>query len=481
VLPRTRFRDFAWLLLLTAAVVLIHGYHLGIEDQATYLPAVKRMLDPRLYSWDAQFFLAQTRLTLLIGIVTFTVRVTHLPLDVVVFLWHLASVFLFLWSCLRLSRRCFSAHGAQWAGVALIVAVITIPIAGTLMLMIDQYLHPRTLATAAVLFALCAVLDRKLSAFAWLALAWVIHPQIALFGSIHLALLAWRVPNWTLAALVAPDLPYWAPSNAAWRQLLATRRDWLIFQWHWYEWLGAFGPIVLLRWFARLGERQGTPAMKHVCQRLALSGGVTVAAGILVNGVPQLHRFIPLQPMRTLHILYIVLFLCGGSLLGEFVLRNRAWRWALLFVPICTGMVYSQRHVFPDSPHIEWPGRTSRNDWVQAYDWVRLNTPRNAYFALDPRYLERPGEDNHGFRAFAERGMMADYTKDRGVVALFPELAYEWRDQVRAREGWSKFQLADFQQLRAKYGVTWVVVEQPGASGMTCLFENARVKVCRVE
>lgn len=480
MLPKTSFRDFTLLLLFTAAVLLIHGYHIGVEDQATYLPAIKKSLDPGLYPQDALFFLAQTRLTFLIGIVAFTVRITHLPLDAAVFLWHFVSVFLFLWGCLRLSRRCFSARVAPWVGVAMIVAVITIPIAGTLMLMIDQYLHPRTLATAAVLFAACAVLDRKLSAFAWVALAGVIHPQIALFGCVHLALLAWRVPRWTSAALVMPDLPYWAPSNAAWRELLATRSDWLIFQWRWYEWLGAFGPIALLGWFARLGERRGTAAMKHVCRRLALSGGLTVAAGILVNGVPQLHRFIPLQPMRTLHLLYIVLFLFGGALLGEFVLRKRAWRWALLFLPLCAGMFYAQRHVFPDSPHIEWPGRTPRNDWVEAFDWVRQNTPRNAYFALDPRYLERPGEDNHGFRAFAERSMMADYTKDRGVVALFPELAYEWRDQVRARDGWKNFQLAGFQQLRAKYGVTWVVVERPGVAGLNCPYANGKVMVCQI-
>jgi len=44
------------LLFLTAAAVLIHGYHLGVEDQTIYLPAIKKILDPSLYPRDAEFF-----------------------------------------------------------------------------------------------------------------------------------------------------------------------------------------------------------------------------------------------------------------------------------------------------------------------------------------------------------------------------------------------------------------------------------------
>jgi hypothetical protein len=77
--------------------------------------------------------------------------------------------------------------------------------------------------------------------------------------------------------------------------------------------------------------------------------------------------------------------------------------------------------------------------------------------------------------------MLADYTKGRGVAAQFPELAYAWRAQVRDRDNWRSFQPEDFRRLRHKYGVTWVVMEQPGTTGLTCPFANARVKVCRVD
>jgi hypothetical protein len=144
-------------------------------------------------------------------------------------------------------------------------------------------------------------------------------------------------------------------------------------------------------------------------------------------------------------------------------------------------MCYAQLRVFPASPHIHWPGARTDNAWVQAFDWVRQNTPRDALFALDPRYMERPGEDNHGFRALAERSMMAEYTKDRAVAAAWPEVAETWRVHIDARQDWREFTADDFRQLRKRFSVTWVIVERPGADGLPCPYANEHVMVCRVE
>jgi len=95
--------------------------------------------------------------------------------------------------------------------------------------------------------------------------------------------------------------------------------------------------------------------------------------------------------------------------------------------------------------------------------------------------MERSGEDLHSFRALAERSMLADYTKDRGIAATWPELASTWREQVRGRDRWRQFQLEDFRRLRKRYGVTWVVVERPGVAGLECPYANKAVMVCRVE
>jgi hypothetical protein len=143
-------------------------------------------------------------------------------------------------------------------------------------------------------------------------------------------------------------------------------------------------------------------------------------------------------------------------------------------------MFFVQRETFPASEHLELPGRVSGNPWIRAFVWVKANTPQDAYFALDPAYVERPGEDQHGFRALAQRSMMADLMKDAGVVTLFPSIASRWQQETRARANWSSFTLADFLRLRDQYGVTWVIVEKPIQVPLQCPYQNGQVAVCRI-
>jgi hypothetical protein len=175
------------------------------------------------------------------------------------------------------------------------------------------------------------------------------------------------------------------------------------------------------------------------------------------------------------------LFVCVGGFLGEYVLKDRVWRWLVLFVPLGIGMFVAQRTLFSAGAHIEWPGRASKNPWAQAFMWIRQNTPTDAVFAIDPEYMRLPGEDTIGFRCLAQRSRLADTVKDGGVVSMFPPLADEWWEQVRAQSPWKESRAADFARLREKYRVSWVVVQQPGVDGLTCAYQNAAVRVCRVE
>jgi hypothetical protein len=137
--------------------------------------------------------------------------------------------------------------------------------------------------------------------------------------------------------------------------------------------------------------------------------------------------------------------------------------------------------LFPASAHIEWPEAAPRNQWVQAFDWIRNNTPSDAVFALDPLHMDIPGEDTNGFRAIAQRSMLADVIKDSGAVTMFPPMAEEWLRQVQAERAWKTFQTRDFRRLQAQYGVNWVVLQQPGATGLHCPYRNSTVLVCRVD
>jgi len=180
--------------------------------------------------------------------------------------------------------------------------------------------------------------------------------------------------------------------------------------------------------------------------------------------------------------------------LAESVLKSYAWRWLVLFLPLSIAMFFVQRQLFPASEHLEFPGRAPRNAWVQAFDWIRLNTPAHAIFALNPNYMNLPGEDEHGFRALAQRSALAS-VHDNGPVSMFPTLVDSWFRQGEAQRKWKNFQAEDFQRLRRDYGVTWVVLQRGStvlhsgslvpqggsAAELDCPYNNGTVLVCQIK
>jgi hypothetical protein len=219
--------------------------------------------------------------------------------------------------------------------------------------------------------------------------------------------------------------------------------------------------------------------LARMCSALILFELLFFAAAVVITVPPQLANLAELQPMRALHLVYILLFVFSGGLLAEWLLRNQVWRWLALFLPLCLGMWYAQRQLFPDTPHLEFPWTRNPNPWVQTFEWIRDHTPVDAYFALDPQHMGLPGEDQHGFRAIAQRSMLADALKDSGAASMFPQLAPEWQRQFEAEKGWNTFQLNDFQKLKRQFGVNWVVLEHQVA-GMQCPYANNGLQVCRI-
>src|SRR5947208_16247304 len=102
-------------------------------------------------------------------------------------------------------------------------------------------------------------------------------------------------------------------------------------------------------------------------------------------------------------------------------------------------------------------------------------------FALDPKHMSIAGEDAQGFRAIAQRSMLADALKDSGAVSMFPPLAEEWYRQVSAASDWRHFQAADLRSLGWKCCVGWVVLQQAGVRGLDCSYSKSAVLVFRVE
>ncbi len=470
-----RIASVAILLALTAASVLVHGYHLGQQDAAIYIPAIKKILDPSLYPYDSQFFLAQTRWMLFPQMVAWTVQLTSLPVDTAALLWHAASIFLLLLAAWKLARLCFADLKMQWSAVAMLAAARLLPILGTRLELTDRYLHPRDFATALILFSLSAALERRLIAAAWLAAAFVVHPTMALFGAFHVLFQSVRGEAKSSSAFTV--LPVFASTlSPDSREVMDSRAYLFPLRWPWYAWVSVVAVFALLVWYTQIAKRWGMPLVEHVSRRAVYAGGAGIALAVVVSIVPAFEHIVSIEPMRVLHLVVLLCAFLGGGLLGAHPRRA-----AVILLALGALFFLADRRSSPSSPHMEWPGQNPTNPWIEAFEWSRRNTPPHALFALDPNYMLLPGEDFHGFRAFAERSMMADWVKDRSVAALEPSLAFEWRQQIRDREGWLHFTAGNFQRLKSRYGVTWIITDSAQALHLDCPFVNKAVAVCRIE
>jgi len=468
----------------TVAALLIHGYHPYVEDAEIYLPGVLKILNPSLFPANAEFFGEHAGHTLYPNLIAMSVRITHLPLPWAAFLWHLMSIFLLLAGTWRVASVLFEEPAARWAAVAFMAALLTLPVAGTALYIQDQYLNPRNLAAFAAMFAVADVLRRKYAAMVvWLLFAALVHP---LMSSFAIAFCAWLVllrsyrPQILGFAMLLP-FGIFDPAPPAYHEVALRQPYFFVTRWEWYEWLGLIGPVLLFWWFARLARRRGMDNVELVSRAMIPFILVATAAAVILAIPARFEALARFEPLRCLALGYMLLIVIGGGFLGQDLLRARIWRWLVLFVPLSFGMYFAQRQLFPATAHIEWPSAPPRNLWAQAFDWIRENTPTDAFFALNPNHMALAGEDENGFRARAQRSMLADAVKDKGAASAFPPLATDWMEQVEDQKNWKDFGKEDYQRLRKKYGINWVVLDQPASVGFDCPYQNAAVKVCRLD
>ncbi len=488
------------ILLFSAIGFLVMGYHPGAEDDGIYLTAVKADLNPALFPHDAAFFQLQMNTSVFDTWMARFVQFTGIPVAWSELLWQALSIILILWACWSIVCQLFEEATARWAGLAMVAAMFTLPVAGTALFIVDQYLHPRALATALVLLGASRIMaGKRWQAIPLAIIGFVLHPLMGILGisfccaltlttyePLYVQLRALRtrlVPREVEATPVLALIPFgwvFGPVSPTWLEALNSRHSFRVYQWEWYEWLGAIAPLMLFWIVTSVARKRGETKLANFAMAIFVYGAFQLAVAMIILAPMSPIGLSTLEPMRFLHLIYVFMALVGGAYLGRYVLKARPWRWALFLLLANGGMLLAQRQLFPGSKHLELPSMQTANPWLQTFDWIQHNTPKDAYFALDPRYMEAPGEDFHSFRALAERSQLADAVKDTSVVTKVPELGPAWKQQVEAQEGWTHFQIADFERLKTEFGVNWVVVSYPQPVGLACDWHNGSLAVCRI-
>lgn len=503
---RSKLR-FASLLVtgLTALVLMVHGYHPYAEDGGLYMAGIERLLDPALYPHGTAFVTEHLRFSLFAPMVAALVRGSHLSLTAVLLLLHLATVWLTLFAAYLLAARCYDSQRACAGAVSLLALWITLPIAGTSLMLMDPYVTARSFSTPCVLLALTGVLDafplrrsarpegRRGALVCGVSLigASTMHPLMAAYGlgcvlvlGCMVSPLRW-VRRWGTAALclaavgVAAAVQAMAPAeSAAYIQAERTRYYWFLGAWHWYELVGLAAPLVLLLMASFRRPLDGRAALARMA--VTCGGVAVIVAALFARQQAATHMVARLQPLRIFQIVYIVMILVLGAGLAERVLRRRPMRWAAALVLLSGVMFSAERRTFPESSHMEMPWMTPRNPWEQAFAWIRQNTPKTALFALDAHYITGAGEDAQCFRAIAGRSVLPDYSKDGGEVSVTPELAAAWEAGEIAQQRIDVEPDAERIAALKPFGVDWIVLKAAARTGFDCPYANAAVKVCRL-
>src|ERR1700687_2913339 len=169
---------------MTVAAFAVHGYHPYVEDAEIYLPGIKKLLNPALYQQNTGFFASHAGMTLFPNLIAASIRISHLPFDWALLVWQFSCVFLLLLACWRIGRLAFRDPVASWGGAALVASLLTIPVAGTALYIMDQYLNTRSLSAATVLMMVASVGEKRyVRAGFWALFTAAIHPLMFVFGA----------------------------------------------------------------------------------------------------------------------------------------------------------------------------------------------------------------------------------------------------------------------------------------------------------
>jgi hypothetical protein len=486
------FQTGGLLALLTALAFAINGYHPYAEDAGIYIAGIKKSANPALYPFSSDFIVPYSHLSLFSSWNAWAVKVLGLKLDYYLFFAQILTTWLLLFACLQLARKCFRKTEAIWASVALTAVCLSVPVAGSALSMMDPYVTGRSFSTPLTVFAIAALLDRSfLRSILFAALVGLFHPLMFIYAAGFLLIL-WAAKNRSptaIASLIAAALAIGAAVQysqrnvvecAAYRTAVFTRDYYFLSHWRWYELFGLIAPISLMALYL-FSSRQPSKNSTILCQACILTGLTSIAVSLLyARPSNSSHLIAALQTIRPFVIIYFVMFLLLGGVVAEHFLKRSPSRWLALLLAPAAGLSFAQHQTYPTSAHIELPWAENRNDWHKAFIWIESHTAQNAIIALDSDYIRAPGEDSQGFRATSERDALADFSKDGGAAAAFPQLANRWFSEETATTGLN--QISDAQRVHRlePFHVSWIVLSHDAQTAFICPFTDATVKVCQL-
>ena len=454
------------------------GYRYGASDQAFYIPAVTRALDPEAFPHDRMLLDAQGRLMLLDETLAAVIRATGWSLETLFYAGYLLSLAV-IWAAVVIIGR--HVHRSPWVTLALGAALtLRHRIPRTSVNSFEPYFSPRMLAYGLGLLAVAAILSRRRWwAVALVAVSAAVHITTALwFGvliGVALLVLEPRLRRVTLPAAAAVGIILaWGVTAGPWRssvitmdgpwlQALAVKDSLFATGWPAWAWMANVGLLIVLWWAHAVRRRRGEATREDT----ALVWGATalaalffltlpfVAAGVALPVQLQISRVFWL--VDALATIYALALVRSVTIAGPGGLRLRpdiALALVLLVASTARG-VYVMTVEHPERRL--YPARHADSPWEDAMRWLS-GQPIDTHALANPGHAWMYGTS---VRVSAGRDVLLEEVKDSAVAIYSREVALRVVERTAAIGDFDRLTASRARELAERYDLDYLVTTAP--------------------
>jgi hypothetical protein len=478
------------------------GYRFGVGDQAFYLPAIQRHLQPDSFPRDRLVIDDQDRLNVFTRVAAGAIRATGVPKPALFLAIYAFSIALLAAGAFGIARALGLSPWAQIAVLAAMTLKHRVGLTGVNTL--EGYAHPRMLAFALGVAGVVYFLrGRPGATVATVVAALVVHPTTALWFGVWMGVALvvsetrWRPWLLALAGLAAAGAAWtigWGPlspqlvtMDGAWLGVLASKDYLFATRWSLDMWAVAIAcaAVPCVVWFVRQARGLAHPreaGMVAGLMALAAIFALTlplVAGRIAVAVQFQISRvFWMLDFTSTIYAVWALADLRPASRAAGAAGTARALRAtgeagtagaanaparrpaAALAVAILLVCVSCARGAYVMC--VEHPGRTvlqydlPASDWVDAMTWLR-RTPVGTHVIADPGHAWRYGTS---VRVAAGRDVFFEEAKDTAMAIYSRRVAMRAVERIGAVGDFNALTPSSARVLASRFDLDYLVTTE---------------------
>ena len=491
------FVHAASLTVLVAAFVLLAilnsgGYRYGGSDQAFYVPAIMRQIDPALFPRDRVLLAAQDDLMIVDELIAGVSRVAGVDLPPLLFAAYLMTLVALAVAGYLFGRELLDTRAGA---VALVLAMsIRHRIPKTGVNTLEYVFQPRLLAFAVGLAALTALLrGRTWFSIALAGAAGVLHPTTGLWFLIA-AVAGWavgsrpaRVRLLALGACALAVAAAVATSGALDDRLVVMDADWLatlgtkdyLFPTEWAlgTWITHLLYVAVIAVTFHVRRRAGVTRRGEA----ALVAGLAALVLLVLLALPFIHArvalAVQLQVTRAMWLLDVTAVAYAVWWLVEAPARRRRTSARIPAVALVAALALARGSFVM---YVERAGHPvvqvslPENEWQRAMAWLAAQ-PRGAHVLTHPGHAWLFGSS---VRVAAARDVYLEETKDAALAMYSREVAMRVLGRTRDIGNYDRLTAGRARELAQRYGLDFLVAETP--FDLPLAYSNSRFKIYRL-